>query len=117
MQFMLVIHADATAYPAPGTPENDALHEGWMTYTQEIVDAGIRVSGAALMPATTAKTVSGQERLVVDGPFAETKEQLGGFYVVDVPDIETAVDWAGRMPHLGIGAVEVRPVMEIPDAP
>ena len=114
---MLIIHADWTQYPPPETPEGEALHQDWMSYTQDLVDAGIRESGAALLPSTMAKTVSGEERLVVDGPFAETKEQLGGYYVVDVPDIDTAVEWAGRMPHLAIGAVEVRPVLEIPDAP
>jgi hypothetical protein len=59
----------------------------------------------------------GSERLLSDGPFAETREVLGGFYVIDVPNLDAALEWAAKVPNIGYGTVEVRPVMEIPGQP
>ena len=87
--------------------------ELWGADTRALVDAGILVGGEALHPSGTATTLrlSGGRREVQDGPYAATKEQLGGFYVIDVPDLDTALEWAARNPAASSGAVEVRPVI------
>jgi hypothetical protein len=88
-----------------------AYSAGWGRYTKALIDAGIFVAGAGMQgpdSATTLRLRDGQ-RLVQDGPYAETKEQLGGFYVINVPDLDTALDWASRCPCLPNGTVEVRP--------
>ncbi|MEH0970785.1 YciI family protein [Micromonospora sp. CPCC 205546] len=88
----------------------------WMAYDQQVREAGILVSGESLADLVTATTVRvGQDdrRTVTDGPFAETREILGGFYVIDVPDLDVALDWAARCPGArGGGSVVVRPVAD-----
>ena len=85
----------------------------WFSYTQDLQDAGVMRAGEALQGADTATTVRVRDgqRLTSDGPFAETKEVLGGYYVIDVPDLDAALAWAERIPSVGYGSVEVRPVM------
>ena len=117
MQYMLLIYGDEAAgterFERMSPEERDELMGKWWSYTQQLQDAGVHVAGEALQPTATAKTVTvgDGEQLVTDGPFAETKEQLGGFYIVDVESEQQALDWAGRMPSLPQGSVEVRPVM------
>jgi len=115
-QYMLLIHADPENGPAQGSPEMDAQLQKWFEYTERLRSAGAMKSGDPLQPPATATTVSQRngERLVTDGPFIETKEWLGGYYVIDVPDLDAAIDWAGQMPNISYGSVEVRPVLEIP---
>jgi hypothetical protein len=88
----------------------------WMAYDKEVKDAGIFVSGESLADLVTATTVRVGEdggRTVTDGPFAETREVLGGFYVIDVPDLDVALDWAARCPGAsGDGSVVVRPIAD-----
>lgn len=89
---------------------------GWMAYIGAIQQAGIMKSGEGLQPpamATTLRLAGGQRR-VQDGPYADTKEQLGGFVVIDVPSLDVALDWAARAPCAIDGAVEVRPVLPPP---
>ncbi|SFB63868.1 Uncharacterized conserved protein [Amycolatopsis marina] len=89
--------------------------EDWMTYDKEVREAGIRVSGESLADLVTATTVRVDQdgrRMVTDGPFAETREVLGGFYVIDVPDLDAALDWAARCPGARDGSVVVRPVAD-----
>ena len=116
MKYMLLIYADPHAVPAEGSPEREAQFRRWGTYTEELDKSGAMLAGAPLQPVQTATTVRRRngERLVTDGPFAETKEQLAGYYLVDVPDLDTALDWADRMPNIEYGTVEVRPIMEMP---
>src|SRR5689334_13113857 len=113
MRYMLSIYIDPTA-------ESGAEMSEWWAYNQAAEKAGVLVGGDALESPTTATTVrlrSG-ERLLTDGPFAETKEQLGGFYIVNCKDLDEAISWAERIPSLPHhGAVEVRPIMEFDDAP
>ncbi len=93
-------------------PENEPDAPAWGAYTKALIEAGVLVGGAALMSshtATTLRLVEGR-RDIHDGPYAETKEQLGGFYLIEVPDIDTALEWAARNPAAATGAVEVRPV-------
>jgi hypothetical protein len=88
----------------------------WATYTNELVASGKIRGGERLRPTASATTlrVSGGNRLLSDGPFAETKEQLGGFYMVEAKDLDEAVELASKMPHLDDGgAVEIRPIWEM----
>jgi hypothetical protein len=90
--------------------------QAWAGYTQELITADKLRAGERLRPAATATTlrVTGGNRLLSDGPFAETKEQLGGFYIVEAKDLDEAVELASKMPHLDDGgAVEVRPIWEM----
>lgn len=82
-------------------------------YTKALIDAGVMVGGAALKSSHTATTlrIADGRRDLHDGPYAETKEQLGGFYIIDVPDLDAALEWAARNPAASKGAVEVRPLM------
>jgi hypothetical protein len=106
MQYMLLIYV-----PADGSEQ--AEPSAWMRYTQELQEAGVMVAGDGLQPGDTASTVRVRdgETLITDGPFAETKELLGGYYLIDVPDLDAALAWAARIPSVGFGSVEVRPVM------
>jgi hypothetical protein len=93
-----------------------ASMDDWMAYTDSLQRAGVLVGGDALQGTDTATTVRvrDDETLVTDGPFAETKEMLGGYYLVDVPDLDAALQWAAKVPNAPYGSVEVRPLMEIP---
>ncbi|MFI5801807.1 YciI family protein [Streptomyces sp. NPDC051561] len=113
MKYMLLITAgaiDETGNAAECTVED------WMAYDKEVEDAGIRVSSESLADLVTATRVRVGEdgkRTVTDGPFAESREVLGGFYVIDVPDLDAALDWAARCPgSRGSGSVVVRPVAD-----
>lgn len=85
----------------------------WGAYTRALVDAGVLVGGNALHPSSTATTlrVTNGRRQVQDGPYAATKDQLGGFYLIEVPDLDAALHWAALNPAASRGAVEVRPVL------
>jgi hypothetical protein len=87
----------------------------WVEYAESLKQAGKMLGGEVLKPTTTATTVhsDGKELLTTDGPFAETKEQLGGFFLIEARDLNEAIEWAGKMPHVGRGRVEVRPVKEL----
>jgi hypothetical protein len=100
-------------------PEQAAAYTGsWMAYIGAIREAGAFVDGAGLLPAETASVVRLHDgrRQVQDGPYADTKEELGGYVVLEVPDLDAALDWAAQCPALPKGAVEVRPVMARPTA-
>jgi hypothetical protein len=111
MQYMLLIYT-----PVDGGPDPEQLageHDRWMQYTQDLQQSGALVAGDALqgLHTATAVRVRDDETLVTDGPFAETKEMLGGYYLIDVPDLDTALGWAAKIPSVGYGSVEVRPIM------
>jgi hypothetical protein len=110
--YTMLIYGDPSAGPDFESPEGQAVFQQWMAYDQSLRESGAFQSGQALQPAQTATTVRSRngETLTTDGPFAETKEILGGFYVIDVPDLDAALEWAGKMPNVGHGSVEVRPV-------
>ena len=110
-KYMLLIYT-----PTEGglTPEEaQAEMPRWSEYTQSLIDAGVMVSGDALEGIDTATTVRVRngETVISDGPFADTKEALGGFYIIDVADLDAAQDWASKMPSAPRGSVEIRPVM------
>ncbi len=114
MQYMLMFYQPAAEFEQRA--ETQALHASWMDYVGAIRASGIVVGGHGLHPPLTATTlrVRGDERQVQDGPFADTKEQLGGYFVIEVPDIDTALEWSARAPCAATGGVEVRPVFTTP---
>jgi len=85
----------------------------WQAYTMAMVDAGVMKSGNALKPSGTATTLRVRDgrRDIQDGPYAESKEQLGGYYVIEAPDLDSALEWAARNPAAAYGVIEVRPIM------
>ncbi|MGW4217889.1 YciI family protein [Streptomyces bacillaris] len=113
MKYMLLIHSGAVDEQG-GAPQ--CTVEDWMAYDKDVREAGILVSGeslADLVTATTVRVSPAGERTVTDGPFAETRELLGGFLVIDVPDLDAALDWAARCPGARDGgSVVVRPVAD-----
>ena len=114
MKYMLLIVGDESQYENRPAAEVAAAMQRWEEYTQALVDAGAFVSGEGLQSSTTATTlrVEDGERILTDGPFVETKEQVGGFYVIDCKDLDEAIDWAARLPSSAQGGVtEIRPVM------
>jgi len=116
MRYMLLICEDERNY-ATMTPKDAAANMGeWFAYTDAMKKAGAFLAGDPLQPTRTASTVrvKNGKTLTTDGPFAETKEQLGGYYIVDVPNLDEAVKWAARCPGARTGSIEVRPIMEIP---
>jgi hypothetical protein len=115
-QYMLLIYGDPTQGPAEGSPEAEAEFKEWYSYTESLRGSGAFVSGDPLEPPSTATTlaVRNGDRVVTDGPFADTKEWLGGYYVVEAADLDAALDHASRMPNIHYGSVEVRPIMQIP---
>lgn len=112
MLYTILVYETESELAARTDPaRKDAYWGAYRAYTQALRAAGVMVGGAGLQPpraATTLRQPHGQ-RQVQDGPFAETKEQLGGYYVVDVPDLDKALEWAARCPSAATGAVEVRP--------
>ena len=118
MKYMLLIYAAEDAGPRHGTAEWEADMGGYFAFTDELVKAGAMVAGAPLEGAQTATTVRVRDgrTSVTDGPFAETKEVLGGYYIVDAANLDAALAWAAKIPGARYGSIEVRPVMEIPGA-
>jgi len=116
-QYLLLIYGDPA--DAPGPEQQEAQMAKWMSYTDELAQSGALKGGNALEAIDTATTVRvrDDETIVSDGPFAETKEILGGYYLIDVPDLDAALGWAAKMPNIAYGSVEVRPVWEIPEPP
>lgn len=113
MQFLMLNYTPPADHPDAEALRAAADGEIWGAYTRALIEAGILVGGEALHPAHTATTLrmADGRRAVQDGPYAATKEQLGGFYVIDVPDLDAALEWAARNPAAATGAVEVRPVL------
>jgi hypothetical protein len=112
MQYTILVYELTTEFRArTDANRKDTYWGAYRAYTQALRDAGIMIGGAALQPPPAATTVRQQDgtRHVQDGPYAETKEQLGGYYVIDVPDLDKALEWAARCPAASTGAVEVRP--------
>jgi hypothetical protein len=117
-QYMLLIYEDPTSSPAPDSPQAQQEFAEYGTFTEDIRANGQFVSGAPLQTTETATTVrvggDGGEPVLSDGPFAETKEWLAGYYLLECADLDTATAQAARIPAARHGAIEVRPVMEIP---
>jgi hypothetical protein len=102
--------------PAPGSPEFMQMLSGYQSATQAMAAAGVLVDSGPLQPPATATTirVRDTERLVTDGPFAELKEEIGGYYVLECADLDEALRWSATIPAAWYGAIEVRPLMVMP---
>ena len=112
MQYMLAIYGNERAVESMPREQMTEIINAYMAYTQALGDAKVLVASNRLRPtsaATTVRVADGRTQ-VVDGPFAETKEQLGGYYLIDVPDLDAALSWAARCPAAHYGTVEVRPI-------
>lgn len=116
---MILLNSDENfEAPEPGSPAFDAMMAEWFAYNQRLIDGGHWIAGASLQPTTTATTIRktfGGAPLVSDGPYAETKEQLGGFYLIEATDLDEAIELATAVP-IPVGSFEVRPVAFRPDA-
>jgi len=117
MQYTMMFYLNPSEFSARTDPARSAAFWGsFLPYMQAVRDAGVFAGGAGLEPPDTATTLRLRDgnRLVQDGPYADTKEQLGGFFVIEVPDLDTALDWAARYPAGPDGVVEVRPNISAP---
>jgi hypothetical protein len=112
MKFVALIHADEAGWEALSPEQQAAVYAEYSALEREMRAAGVIAGGAELAPSDTATTVRVRdgETLVTDGPFAELKEALGGYYVLECDSLEEACAWAARIPAARTGAIEVRPV-------
>jgi len=110
---MLLIYAAENAGPDYGTPEFGKLLEAYGAFSREVQEAGVLVAGEALQDTQTATSVTVRKgkASITDGPFTETKETLGGYYVLDCKDLDEALAYAAKIPSATYGTIEVRPVM------
>lgn len=111
MQYLLLIYGDEAGMPA-SKEDTYKMSAAYGAYTEAMQKAGVIRGGERLKPvasATTVRIADGKTK-VLNGPYAETKEQLGGFYMIDVPDLDAALSWAARCPGASTGTIEVRPV-------
>jgi hypothetical protein len=118
MRYAFTIYGDESQRTSASEEQQKAMSQAYAALTQEMQEKGVLVAGEGLYPTPTATTVRVREgdRDVTDGPFAETKEALGGFYVLDVKDLDEAIEWAAKIPGSQVGSVEIRPVMVFDEA-
>jgi hypothetical protein len=116
MRYALLIYTDESVELPP--EEQNAVSEAYSAYTNEVRERGIMQAGEALQSTSTASTVRVRdgETMISDGPFAETKEQLGGFYLLECKDLDEAIEYAAKIPASARGSIEVRPIWEFPEA-
>ncbi len=116
MKYSILVYEHPAAFEDRNGPNAGAYWAAYQQYMQDMQAAGVvAAGGAALMPphAGTSLRIQNGQRHVQDGPFADTKEQLGGYFHIDVPDLETALEWAARCPAAAAGGVEVRPHLQM----
>jgi len=113
MQYLLLIYDNESNFGDCSENDKNQVMADYGAFTQSIIDSGNFKAGEALLPTTTATTVRVRDGKIAttDGPFAETKEQLGGYYLVDAKDIDEATEIASRIPTAKLGSIEVRPIM------
>jgi hypothetical protein len=112
MQYLLMIYRDEAPMLSATKEQIGQMTAAYGAYTEAMKKAGAYVGGNRLQPISTATTVRAPngKSSVIDGPYAETKEQLGGYYLIEVADLDAALSWAARCPATAHGAVEVRPI-------
>ncbi len=116
MRYMLLIYGDEKMREKMSEQEKGAIFQQYGEFTESIRKSGAFQAGDPLQPTSTATTVRSKngKTVTTDGPFAETKEQLGGYYIVEAKNLEEAISMAARIPSVGVGgSIEVRPIMEI----
>lgn len=112
MQYLLMIYGNEAGMQSAGKAEVEQMLAAYGAYSEAMRKAGIMVGGERLRPssaATTVRVAAGKTK-VLNGPYAETKEQLGGYFLIDVPDLDAALSWAARCPGASHGVIEVRPI-------
>ncbi|HTB43263.1 MAG TPA: YciI family protein [Acetobacteraceae bacterium] len=112
MEYMLLVYSEETALKSVPQEQVQGIVDAYTAYTQALRDANVLRGANRLRPtsaATTVRVANGRTQ-ALDGPFAETKEQLGGYYMIDVPDLDAALAWAARCPGAQYGSIEVRPI-------
>ncbi|QEN89498.1 YciI family protein [Labrys sp. KNU-23] len=117
MQFAILIYSSEEAMLKADPASKQAMLAAYQSYTQALQSAGILLGWNRLRPtasATTVRIADGKTQ-VLNGPFADTREQLGGFYLIDVADLDTAINWGARCPSAAVGTIEVRPVWDPKD--
>jgi hypothetical protein len=116
MQYMLLIYGNEAAMKSATEADRDAMFRSYREYTEGLIKGGNMKAGEGLQPTATATTVRVRDgkTLTTDGPFAETREQLGGYYLVEAKDLDEATNLAARIPGAQVGSIEVRPVMQLP---
>ncbi|HYK38226.1 YciI family protein [Alloacidobacterium sp.] len=115
MQYLLALYADESGWDKMSDAEKQQGYVAYMAYTEALKNAGALVGSNRLRPietASTVRTTNGKPQ-VLDGPYADTKEQLGGYYLIEAPDLDAALAWAARCPGAGHGVVEVRPIWDM----
>ena len=114
MKYLLLIYDREQDWKKLTEPEQGQIHAEYMKFSQDISESGNYISGAQLHPVASATSVRirDNEQLVTDGPFAETHEQLGGFYLIEAKDLDEAISLASRIPSARFGTIEVRPLVE-----
>jgi hypothetical protein len=112
MQYLLLIYQDEAAMLSASKENVTQMLAAYGAYTAAMKQAGVHVGSNRLQPtsAATSVRVASDKTKVLNGPYAEAKEQLGGYYMIDVPDLDAALSWASRCPGAGVGTIEVRPV-------
>lgn len=117
MQYLLLIYSNEAEAPHPETPEDFAAYmQPWTDYTDNLKAAKVYVGGEALELSTTATTITSvgsSKPVFTDGPFAETREQLGGYYLLDCKDLDEALAWGAKCPAVEYGKIEVRAIMDV----
>jgi len=118
MQVLLMIYSDEAAWAAMPAEAKGEVFAAYGAYSAALREAGANAGGNPLQPTATAQTIRVRDGApqVLDGPYAETKEQLGGYYLLEVASMEEAIRWAARCPGAAHGAVEVRPILPMPMA-
>jgi hypothetical protein len=116
MKYLLLIYGEEKQWQQMSPAEAQSVQMAFGTFTQELAQSGALRASEALQPVSTATTVQVREgkTMVTDGPFAETKEQLGGFYLIEAADLDAAIAWAAKIPGALYGRIEVRPVVNFP---
>ena len=116
MQYMLLIYDEEVNWAGMPEADRNAMMAEYFQFTEDLRKSGKHVAGDALQPLSTAKSVRVRDgsAQTTDGPFAETKEALGGYYLVDVDSEDEALEWAAKIPSARIGTIEVRPVVVFP---
>lgn len=114
MQYMILIYGDEKAWASAPKAATEQMLGAHMQYAKEMTEKKVMVGGAQLTPSTSCTTLrlSNGKPVATDGPFAETKEQLGGYYVIECANLDEAIKWAGRCPSIQHGVIEVRPVIQ-----
>ncbi len=115
MRYLLLIYGDESHEANMNEEETEAWMGEYWAYTNAMDEAGVRLGGEPLQPTATATSVRVKDgkTIATHGPFAETKEQLGGYYVIEAENLDAAIEWAARCPNARVGTMEVRPIMEI----